>query len=160
LKKLNMLICVLLVIGLALSSLIVFSKFKAQEHVKVRLADDYIVVETPLLLINFTYYGARVMNWIVKDVGVDLAAGVGYTDSIKRYPLWSWIPSEPWPGELCLARFTAIPKFGRNFSQLEFRYFKVIGHGDRLAVYRIIKFYPDKYFIDIEEILANQVNGR
>ena len=92
------------------------------------------------------------MNWVVKDVGVDLAAGVGYTDSIKRYPLWSWIPSEPWPGELCLARFTAIPKFGRNSSQLEFRYLKVIGHGDRLAVYRIIKFYPDKYSIDLEDL--------
>ena len=151
-----MLICILLIIGLMSFSLTVFSKLKAQDDVKIRLIDDHVVVETPLLLINFTYYGARVMNWIVKDVGVDLASGVGYTDSIRRYPLWSWIPSEPWPGELCLARFTAIPKFGRNSSQLEFRYFKTDGHGDRLAVYRIIKFYPDKYFMDVEEILANQ----
>ncbi|HDJ66836.1 MAG TPA: hypothetical protein ENF33_03920, partial [Nitrososphaeria archaeon] len=155
-RKLSILIYILLVIGLASFSLIALSKFEAQDYVKVRLADDHVVVETPLLLINFTYYRARVMNWVVKDVGVDLAAGVGYTDSIKRYPLWSWIPSKPWPGELCLAKFTAIPKFGRNSSQLEFRYFKVIGHGDRLAVYRIIKFYPDKYFIDVEEILVNQ----
>jgi len=143
-----------LIIGLISFSFIAFSRIKAPDDVKIRLMDNHVVVETPLLLINLTYYGARVVNWIVKDVGVDLAAGVGYTDFLKRYPLWSWIPSEPWPGELCLAKFKVTPR--KDHSQLEFRYFKTDEHDRRLAVYRVIKFYPDKYFIDVEEILVNR----
>ena len=61
-RKLNVLICILLIIGLMSFSLTVFSKLKAQDDVKIRLIDDHVVVETPLLLINFTYYGARIMN--------------------------------------------------------------------------------------------------
>jgi len=152
LKKLNVLICILSVIGLLSLSLIALFRVKAPGDVKIRIMDDRVMVETPLLLINLTYYGARVTNWIVRDVGVDLAAGVGYTDFLKRYPLWSWIPSEPWPGELCLARFAATSRLRRDYSQLEFTYFGEYG----LIVRRIIKFYPDKYFIDVEEVLENR----
>jgi len=83
LKKLNVLICILSIIGLLSLSLIALFRVKAPGDVKIRIMDDRVMVETPLLLINLTYYGARVTNWIVRDVGV------GYTDFLKRYPLWS-----------------------------------------------------------------------
>ncbi|MHA1976026.1 MAG: hypothetical protein ACW98F_10130 [Candidatus Hodarchaeales archaeon] len=74
------------------------------------IPEDEIIVNTGVASIAITRYGFRLVQWYDNTSETELAANSGVSSSggdliANRHPLWSWVTSQPWTGELWDAPF-------------------------------------------------------
>jgi len=108
--------------------------------------------------------GVRLIKWTIKGPPeLELAANSKSSyDMGKRYPLWDWIASQtPWPGETCLGAYGTNATDGTYDGKVSISFehdctdTPIAG----LQIIKILTFYPDKYYFDMQVIWRNPTTG-
>jgi len=121
--------------------------------------DNYteLIVKNDVFTVAISQKGVRGFMWYINGTGLELAANSGLSGLLgKRNPLWDWLPSQTWPGELALANFTYSWTAGDGDNvTLKFEYTCRESPVDGVKVTKYLTFYANKYYVDMKIVLNN-----
>jgi len=121
--------------------------------------DNFIelIVKTDVFTVAVSQMGTRVFMWYINGTRLELAANSGLSGPLgSRNPLWDWLPSQPWPGELALANFTySLIEISQDNATLKFEYTCKNSPVDGIKVAKYLTFYAHKYYVDMKIVLEN-----
>ncbi len=175
LKSISLALLFVLTVSITMNNgqTLTLSPIVKQGTISVTKGDDTVTVTNDLVEIVIStggdVGGVRPIKWTVTATGLELAANAQPSYEIgNRYPLWDWIANQDWAeNELCLGTYetnaTDSDYAGSVSISFEYDCTDQFGTtGDSMAGLKVIKvltFYQDKYYFDMQVIFRNPTTG-
>jgi len=168
LKSVSLALLFVLTVSITLNSgqTLTLSPIVKQGSISVTKQDDTVSVTNDLVEIVISkggdVGGVRPIKWTVKATGLELAANAKPSYEIgNRYPLWDWIASQTWPGELSIGTYETNATDGTYAGSVSISFEQNCDETPiaGLQVIKVLTFYQDKYYFDMQVIFRNPTTG-